>query len=107
MGGSFILGYTEKYCIEGECSSFSKDIKYRRDGKMIIMEASATEEQIAQIVKEVKKYGLGADVSRGTYRTVIGLVGDEVKIPFAHLATLPGVKEAMMIETPYKLINRE
>lgn len=74
---------------------------------MIIMQTDATPEQIAQVVKEVKKYGLRADVSHGAYRTVIGLVGDETKIPFDHLATLPGVKEAFMIDTPYKLISRE
>ena len=74
---------------------------------MIIMKTDATREQIARITKEIKKYGLGADVSRGAYRTVIGLVGDESKIDFAHFATLPGVKEAMMVETPYKLISRE
>ncbi len=74
---------------------------------MIIMRTSATEEQIAQVVKEVRRYGLRADVSKGAYRTVIGLVGDETQIDFAHFATLPGVKEAMMIEAPYKLINRE
>lgn len=74
---------------------------------MIIMETNATKEQVAQVVKEVKRYGLKADISKGAYRTVIGLVGDESKIPFAHFATLPGVKEAIMVETPYKLINRE
>ena len=71
------------------------------------MQTDATPEQIAQVVKEIKKYGLRADVSQGTYRTVIGLVGDETKIPFDHLATLPGVKEAFMIDAPYKLISRE
>ncbi len=74
---------------------------------MIIMKAKATEEEIANVVKEIKKYGLKADVSRGEFRTVIGLVGDERKIPFSHFAVLPGVKEAMMIETPYKLISKE
>jgi 3-deoxy-7-phosphoheptulonate synthase len=74
---------------------------------MIIMKTDATPEQIAQVVKEIKKYGLRADVSKGRYRTVIGLVGDETKIPFAHFATLPGVKEARMVEVPYKLISRE
>ncbi len=74
---------------------------------MIIMKTDATPEQIAQVVKEIQKYGLRADVSQGKYRTVIGLVGDEGKIPFAHFATLPGVKEAVMVETPYKLISRE
>jgi 3-deoxy-7-phosphoheptulonate synthase len=74
---------------------------------MIIMKTDATQEQIAQVVKEIKRCGLRADVSQGKYRTVIGLVGDETKIPFAHFAVLPGVKEAIMVETPYKLISRE
>jgi len=74
---------------------------------MIIMKTDATTEEIAMVVKEIKKYGLRADVSKGRYRTVIGLVGDERKAPFEHFATLPGVKEAAMVETPYKLISRE
>jgi len=74
---------------------------------MIIMETDATQEQIDQVVKEIGGYGLRADVSRGAYRTVIGLVGDERKIPFDHFAVLPGVREAMMVDIPYKLISRE
>ena len=74
---------------------------------MIIMKTEATEKEIANVVKEIKKCGLKADVSRGEFRTVIGLVGDERKIPFSHFALLPGVKEAVMVETPYKLISKE
>lgn len=74
---------------------------------MIIMKAEATEKEIANVVKKIKKYGLKADVSRGEFRTVIGLIGDERKAPFSHFAVLPGVKEAMMVETPYKLISKE
>ncbi len=74
---------------------------------MIIMKTDATQEQIAQVIKEIKRYGLRADVSKGEYRTVIGIVGDEREVDFAHLAILPGVKEALRIETPYKLISRE
>ena len=74
---------------------------------MIIMRKEATQEQIKRVVSEIKKHGLRSDISRGEFRTVIGLVGDEGQISFAHLATLPGVKEARMIETPYKLISRE
>ena len=74
---------------------------------MIIMKKDATVEEIKDVITEIKKHGLKADVSRGEFRTVIGLVGDESKISFAHLAVLPGVKEARMVETPYKLISRE
>jgi len=74
---------------------------------MIIMQADATQEQIERVVKEMEKYGLRADVSKGVYRTVIGPIGDERKLPFDRIAVLPGVKEATMVDTPYKLISRE
>jgi len=74
---------------------------------MIIMKKDATAEEIKNVITEVKKHGLRADISKGEFRTVIGLVGDESKISFAHLSALPGVKEARMVETPYKLISRE
>ena len=74
---------------------------------MIIMKSDAATKQIRNVVKEIEKYGLRADVSRGAFRTVIGLIGDERKVSFDHLAVLPGVKEARMVETPYKLVTRE
>ena len=74
---------------------------------MIVMERDATPEQIEHVIKEIKKYRLKADVSRGKYRTIIGLVGDERKMPFANFQALPGVKEARAVEMPYRLISRE
>ncbi|MDX9986207.1 MAG: 3-deoxy-7-phosphoheptulonate synthase [Dehalococcoidales bacterium] len=74
---------------------------------MIIMKKGATAEEIAGVVNDLKSHGLSADVSRGEIRTVIGIIGDESRISAAHLETLPGVKEVRLIETPYKLINRE
>lgn len=74
---------------------------------MIIMKTEATREEIENVVREIKKYGLKADVSVGEFRTIIGLVGDETKVQFSRLALLPGVKEARMVETPYKLISKE
>lgn len=74
---------------------------------MIIMNKEATAEQIKNVTEEVKKYGLKSDVSKGEFRTVIGLIGDESRVDFDHLAALPGVKTAERVETPYKLISRE
>lgn len=74
---------------------------------MMIMKRDATDEDIKNIVKEIRHYGLKADVSRGDYRTVIGLIGDERRIPFDNFSILPGVKEVVKIETPYKLISKE
>jgi 3-deoxy-7-phosphoheptulonate synthase len=71
------------------------------------MKSDATSAQIKAVIKDIESHGLRADVSRGDFRTIIGLIGDERKISFDHLAMLPGVKEARMVETPYKLISRE
>jgi 3-deoxy-7-phosphoheptulonate synthase len=74
---------------------------------MIVMKTGATPEQVEEVVGEIKRHGLRADVSRGEYRTVIGIIGDEGAIDFARLQNLQGVKEVLRIETPYKLISRE
>jgi 3-deoxy-7-phosphoheptulonate synthase len=74
---------------------------------MIIMKADATQEEIDNVIEEISKHGLRGDVSHGEFKTIIGLVGDERKISFTHFAALPGVKEAIPVETPYKLISRE
>jgi len=74
---------------------------------MIIMKTDATPEQIARIIEEIHKHGLRADVIKGEFRSVIGLVGDERKIPFDILSVLPGVKEVVRVERPYKLVSRE
>jgi 3-deoxy-7-phosphoheptulonate synthase len=74
---------------------------------MIIMKKDATKQETENVIEEIKALGLRADVSRGESLTIIGLVGDERKVNFQHLSVLPGVKEARMIETPYKLISRE
>lgn len=74
---------------------------------MIVMKTDATEEQMAHVVREIQRCRLRADVTKGAYRTVIALVGDESKISFTRLAALPGVKEAIRIEASYKLISKE
>jgi len=74
---------------------------------MIIMKTDATPEQLARVINEIRKVGLKPDVSKGKVQSVIGLVGDERKVDFTHFNALPGVKETVMVESPYKLISRE
>ncbi len=74
---------------------------------MIIMKTDATKEDVERVVAEIEHAGLRADVSRGEHLTVIGPIGDERLLSFDRIQTLPGVREATMVETPYKLISRE
>ena len=54
---------------------------------MMIMKRDATNEDIKRIVKEIQQYGLRADISRGDFRTVIGLVGDDRDKPIVFYCT--------------------
>jgi 3-deoxy-7-phosphoheptulonate synthase len=69
---------------------------------MIIMKTDATEEDIRRVVLRSRRSGLRADVSRGEYITVM----DQWVTSAGRLMMswhLPGVKEASMVEAPYKL----
>ena len=48
-----------------------------------------------------------AHLSRGTYRTIIGVIGDEQKISAEPLRAIPGVADVIPVLPPYKLASRE
>ena len=44
---------------------------------IIILKPGVTDEQIDHVIERVESLGLQAHLSRGTYRTIIGVIGDE------------------------------
>ncbi len=74
---------------------------------MIVMHAEATQEQISAVVARVEASGLQVHLSRGTERTVIGVVGDSRKIQPENYTHLPGVEQILRITRPYKIASRE
>ena len=49
------------------------------DTVIIVLKPNVTEQQIEHVVQRVEALGLKAHLSRGTYRTIIGVIGDEAK----------------------------
>jgi 3-deoxy-7-phosphoheptulonate synthase len=74
---------------------------------IIILKSNVTESQIAHVVERVEALGLQAHLSRGTYRTIIGVIGDEDLLRAAPLRAIPGVADVMPVLPPYKLASRE
>ena len=74
---------------------------------IIILKDSVTQEQIDHVIERVEALGLRAHVSRGTFRTVIGVIGDESKLQEAPLTAIPGVAQVVPVLPPYKLASRE
>jgi len=73
---------------------------------IIIMKAGSSDRQIEAVADKLKGMGMGAHVSRGIERTVIGAIGDEVRIDTEALEILPGVDSVVRVMKPYKIVSR-
>ena len=74
---------------------------------IVVMNQNAPEACIERVVAEIERMGGRAHLSRGQFRTIIGVVGEETTIDQNHLASLDGVEKVVPIMKPYKLGSRE
>jgi 3-deoxy-7-phosphoheptulonate synthase len=74
---------------------------------IIILKSGSTDEQVDHVVKRVESLGMKAHLSRGTYRTIIGVIGDESKYQPEQFQVLPGVVEVIRVLPPYKLASSD
>ncbi len=74
---------------------------------MVIMGQDATDEDIQHLVDKVKSVGLDVHVSKGQFKTVIGLLGDTRKARELPLSAFQGVEKVVPILKPFKLVSRE
>ena len=74
---------------------------------VIVMEPTATEEQIQQVIESLVEVGYDVHRSTGVSHTVLGAVGSPRTVvdPQA-LELIPGVREVIKISEPYKLVGR-
>ncbi|MFY9402071.1 MAG: 3-deoxy-7-phosphoheptulonate synthase [Candidatus Omnitrophota bacterium] len=74
---------------------------------IIVLRPDATEEQVNHIVEKVKKLKLTPHVSKGTERTIIGVIGPEDILRVTPLEVYPGVEKVIPVLAPYRLVSRE
>jgi 3-deoxy-7-phosphoheptulonate synthase len=74
---------------------------------ILILKSQATEDQIEHVLQRVEALGLKAHLSRGTYRTIVGIIGDEEKLIEEPLRAIPGVAQVIPVLPPYKLASLE
>ncbi len=74
---------------------------------IVIMEAHASEEQVAGVVDRVESLGLRAHPSPGSERTIIGVIGDERPLEPELFEALAGVERVVPVLHPFKLASRE
>jgi 3-deoxy-7-phosphoheptulonate synthase len=78
---------------------------------IVVTSPHVPEERIAEIVQYIEKNGVQAHVSRGTDRTVIGIIGKSDPALFEHLREhlqgMKGVENVIKISKSYKLASRD
>jgi len=74
---------------------------------IIVLKPNATKKQIDHLMERIKALGLKPMVSRGTERTIIGVIGSEDALRVQPLEVIPGVEKVMPVLKPYKLVSRE
>lgn len=72
-----------------------------------IVSNKTSEERIAEIVRVIEQAGVQAHVSRGTDRTVVGIVGKAEPKLAEHLRQMKDVENVIKISKSYKLASRD
>ena len=74
---------------------------------LVVMDQSATEEQIAAVVGRIEEHGYAARPMPGGQRVAIGIVNNEGPVEPGLFAGLAGVKDVVPVTRPYKQVSRE
>ena len=74
---------------------------------MVVMKKEHTKEELEEVLGHLKENGLGAHLSVGVERTVIGVLGHIYPELAEEIEAFPGVEETIPITRPYKLAGRE
>jgi len=73
---------------------------------IVVMENNAAEKDIQDVKSLIESAGLDVHISRGTDRTILGVVGDKKKLGGKPLEMMPGVEKIVPIMDSYKLASR-
>lgn len=74
---------------------------------ILILKSGVSEDQVAHVLERVESLGFQAHLSRGTYRTIVGIIGDEAELTPESLRAIPGVSDVIPVLPPYKLASLE
>jgi 3-deoxy-7-phosphoheptulonate synthase len=78
-----------------------------RKAMLIVMEKHATTEQIDRVVEIIESKGYTARPIAGGERVSIGILNNKGPVDASLFGGLSGVKEAIPVTRPYKLVSRE
>lgn len=73
---------------------------------VIVMQPGSKEAEINEVSKVLESLGLGVHISKGTERTIIGVIGDKRLLNDVPLELMSGVEKLVPIAESYKLAGK-
>jgi len=74
---------------------------------LVVMKNDATKEQVQAVIEEIERMGYRGIAMPGAERTAVCIVGNKGPVDDIRLLTMEGVKEAIPVTKPYKLVSKE
>ena len=74
---------------------------------LVVMKNDATEEQVKAVILEIENLGYRGIPMPGAQRTAVCIIGNKGPVEDSRLLALDGVKEAIRVTKPYKLVSKE
>ena len=74
---------------------------------LVVMKPSATEAQVDAVVEKIRSLGFLPHAIPGAQRTAIGITGNKGGLDPSLFEGMPGVREAIRVSQPFKLVSRE
>jgi len=77
------------------------------DSLLIVLRANATESDLEHVIDRLRDIGADSHVSRGKTRTIIGAVGDRIRIQQLPWEAFSGVERTVPVLKPFRFVSRE
>ena len=74
---------------------------------LVVMDQKATPHQVDAVVKTIESLGYATRAIPGGQRVAIGILNNPGPVDPSPFLALPGVKDAIAVTRPYKLVSRE
>src|SRR6185436_6151277 len=74
---------------------------------LIVMEKGVTDREVKAVIERIEQMGFKANPIPGAQRVAIGITGNQAPLDSEEFESMSGVKEAIRVTRPYKLVSRE
>ncbi|MCG2725021.1 MAG: 3-deoxy-7-phosphoheptulonate synthase [Elusimicrobia bacterium] len=74
---------------------------------IIVLKTKTQDKDVQNIEQKLGLLGMKVHISKGEFRTIVGVIGDDNKVNLEQIKSLPYVENVFQVLKPYRLVSRE